>query len=766
MSDERTIKPNAPADFTPQLGDYKTLQPFRYWCQKVLPLVYDDSLSYYELLCKVVDYLNKTMEDVETLHGDVTNLHTSYEQLQNYVNVYFSSLDVQNEINNKLDVMVKNGSLSQLIKPYVQESPTFVNSESEMTNKNSIYVLKTNGHLFVYNDNTRNFEDSGLAYGINGIYPKNVDYNTWVNTIMNKQVFKDKQALFVTNPYIETIVHNSYECKSELVKHGCEFTETKPVLIYGLTTPITNLDYFFRHYKVLVYSNISNVKIRMYALTKDRQFANSYSSADVTLDGGMNLISFTQTNGTVDTIESIGVLLLTTDNVTPAVIDKMYFTVIKDYYEKTINYNHPLYPANIDYASWVNTIMNKQVFKDKQALFVTNPYIETIVHNSYECKSELVKHGCEFTETKPVLIYGLTTPITNLDYFFRHYKVLVYSNISNVKIRMYALTKDRQFANSYSSADVTLDGGMNLISFTQTNGTVDTIESIGVLLLTTDNVTPADIDKMYFTVIKDYYEKKEKHVNNLAFIGDSLTQQNYMAYFYYNQFTYKTYAVGGEDIPKIFARTNIDALYANNTGVINNGTVLDLNVKNMFKQGDGNINPVKVGESTFDIVLENNSYVVKNISKPFTYHGEYIISNTAQEKFDFYVIWCGTNSVTTMTKEEIVENWEKALTVYPNSIIIGLTCDRFTSVENLKSIDALAKSKLGNRYVPIHDIIVKYGLEYNKLTPTATDTTDINENKIPTQLLKDDGLNVHFNQYGQKYVAHIIQEFLKTYHIY
>ena len=589
----RDIIKKDPADFTPTLGNYTDLQPFRFWCQKVLPLVYDDSLSYYELLCKVVDYLNKTMEDVGVLEGDVTGLHEAYKKLQSYVNDYFSTLDVQEEINNKLDTMAKNGTLSQLIKPYIQESPTFVDSENEMTNANSVYVLKTNGHLYTYNSTTSNFEDSGLAYGINGIYPKNVDYNTWINTIMNKQVFKDKQALFVTNPYKETIVNNSYECKSELVSHNCEFTETNPVLIYGLTTPITNLDYFYRHYSVLLYSNISNVKIRMYALTKDRQLGNSYSSVDITLDAGMNLIRFTQTHGTVDTIESIG-----------------------------------------------------------------------------------------------------------------------------------------------------------------------------VLLLSTNNVRTVDIDKMYFTVIKDYYEKKEKHVNNLAFIGDSLTQQNYMTYFYYNQFTYKTYAVGGEDIPKIFARTNIDALYANNTGVINNGTVLDLNVKNMFKQGDGNINPVKVGESTFDIVLENNSYVVKNISKPFTYHGEYIMSNTAQEKFDFYVIWCGTNSVTAMTKEEIVENWEKALTVYPNSIIIGLTCDRFTSVENLKSIDALAKSKLGNRYLPIHDIIVKYGLEYNKLTPTATDNADIKENKIPTQLLKDDGLLVHFNQYGQKYVAHIIQEFLKTYHIY
>jgi hypothetical protein len=65
--------PSSGADFSPTQGNYKELKPFRYWCQKVLPLVYDDSLSYYELLCKVVDYLNKTMEDVDTLHVDVDN---------------------------------------------------------------------------------------------------------------------------------------------------------------------------------------------------------------------------------------------------------------------------------------------------------------------------------------------------------------------------------------------------------------------------------------------------------------------------------------------------------------------------------------------------------------------------------------------------------------------------------------------------------------------------------------------------------------------
>ena len=107
------------ANFTPELGNYRSLQPFRFWCQKVLPLVYDDSLSYYELLCKVVDFLNKTMEDVETLHEDVTGLHNAYVKLQEYVNDYFNNLDVQVEINNKLDAMATDGTLLEIVKPTI-----------------------------------------------------------------------------------------------------------------------------------------------------------------------------------------------------------------------------------------------------------------------------------------------------------------------------------------------------------------------------------------------------------------------------------------------------------------------------------------------------------------------------------------------------------------------------------------------------------------------------------------------------------------------
>lgn len=83
----------------------KPYRPFRFWCQKVLPLVYDNSLSYYELLCKVVDYLNKMGADVALLAQMVTD---------------FQGLDLQDEVNNKLDEMAEDGTLDALLAKYVK----------------------------------------------------------------------------------------------------------------------------------------------------------------------------------------------------------------------------------------------------------------------------------------------------------------------------------------------------------------------------------------------------------------------------------------------------------------------------------------------------------------------------------------------------------------------------------------------------------------------------------------------------------------------
>ena len=133
------------ADFAPTLSGYTGQGAFRFWCQKVLPIVYDDSLSYYELLNKVVNYLNNVIADVATVENNVDELNDSYVQLQayvnshfseiaevvntltEYVNNYFDNLDVQQEINNKLDSMAQDGSLSRILTPIIAvEAPDVI----------------------------------------------------------------------------------------------------------------------------------------------------------------------------------------------------------------------------------------------------------------------------------------------------------------------------------------------------------------------------------------------------------------------------------------------------------------------------------------------------------------------------------------------------------------------------------------------------------------------------------------------------------------
>lgn len=62
-----------------------TLETFKVWCHKVLPLVYDDSLSYYETLCKVVTYLNKVIEGTNGVIEDIEELKTDLKTVENWI---------------------------------------------------------------------------------------------------------------------------------------------------------------------------------------------------------------------------------------------------------------------------------------------------------------------------------------------------------------------------------------------------------------------------------------------------------------------------------------------------------------------------------------------------------------------------------------------------------------------------------------------------------------------------------------------------------
>lgn len=64
------------------------LSTFKFWCYKVLPLVYDDSLSYYEVLCKVVNYINKLIEQDKIFGDELTKLKEDLTTVQKWIDNY------------------------------------------------------------------------------------------------------------------------------------------------------------------------------------------------------------------------------------------------------------------------------------------------------------------------------------------------------------------------------------------------------------------------------------------------------------------------------------------------------------------------------------------------------------------------------------------------------------------------------------------------------------------------------------------------------
>ena len=134
---------------------------FTNYIYKAIPLAFDESMSYYETLCGLLSYLKDTVIPALNNNADaiieVQNLMT---QLQNYVDNYFENLDVQEEINNKLDEMAESGELTDIIAQYLQLAGILAfNTVNDLKNAQNITngsICKTLGYE-TYNDGKGEF---------------------------------------------------------------------------------------------------------------------------------------------------------------------------------------------------------------------------------------------------------------------------------------------------------------------------------------------------------------------------------------------------------------------------------------------------------------------------------------------------------------------------------------------------------------------------------------------------------------------------------
>lgn len=204
---------------------YKNLTPFKRCVLQNFPFIEEDfdALTNYGLLGKIVEYLNNVISSQNTVQENITALNNAFIELKSQVDNYFDNLDVQEEINAKLDEMAESGEIGNLMGRYIDPkladfqdqvtedlasmrqivesvgsgSPIPVSSTDEMTDHNKTYLLTSDGYWYYYSGTewTRGgvYQATGLAdesvtpvkttfskRSANLIDVKNVSINNWI----------------------------------------------------------------------------------------------------------------------------------------------------------------------------------------------------------------------------------------------------------------------------------------------------------------------------------------------------------------------------------------------------------------------------------------------------------------------------------------------------------------------------------------------------------------------------------------------------------
>lgn len=105
------------------------LPPFKFFVLQNFPFIEEDfdALTNYELMCKIVEYVKKIADTTNTLGTEI----------ETFVN-WFNNLDVQEEIDNKLDEMAESGELAEIIN---QEIFNELNAKINLLTKERIVCI-------------------------------------------------------------------------------------------------------------------------------------------------------------------------------------------------------------------------------------------------------------------------------------------------------------------------------------------------------------------------------------------------------------------------------------------------------------------------------------------------------------------------------------------------------------------------------------------------------------------------------------------------
>lgn len=272
------------ADVNNNYTDMKNLTPFKLCVLQNFPFIEADfdAVTNYQLLCRVVEYLNKIIDNNNKQNDNISQLEQNFITLYNYVNNYFNNLDVQEEISKKIDDLILSGEFnifaSGIYTPEmfgakgdgvtddteaIQKALTFNN-----VNLSKNYIITEN---LVLHSNLKVFGG--------GTITKKAEFN---NSYLNHSIFSCTDS---NNIDINNIVLNSNSLGISV--HGCS------------NVNITNLIINSEKYSILISDSEKNesnaITISNIKLEND---VTIISSDGIHINGGCSNIYVTNVSGT------------------------------------------------------------------------------------------------------------------------------------------------------------------------------------------------------------------------------------------------------------------------------------------------------------------------------------------------------------------------------------------------------------------------------------------------------------------------------------
>jgi hypothetical protein len=226
MANQITPNPSVPSQVVAEVKFPKFINNLG-----IIPTSYKDSMSYYECLAWLCKFLEEQVIPTVNENGEaVEELQALYVELNSYVTHYFDTLDVQEEINNKLDDMVEAGTLQEIIADYLNSKAIFgfVNVE-EMTEAQNLingsyartcgFYEKNDGGGALYKIRTLTNQDT-----VNNINIIAMEDETLIAELINdsssiniKKLGAKNSSPNTNNNDIATILEFAYDNYSEII---------------------------------------------------------------------------------------------------------------------------------------------------------------------------------------------------------------------------------------------------------------------------------------------------------------------------------------------------------------------------------------------------------------------------------------------------------------------------------------------------------------------------------------------------------------------